>query len=452
LKRIKSIRKITYVQLLLLHGLIAVLVYLFRSFAQVYFLFVIGYFIYRIFSNGNKNDEVLLAAAYITGFEVFSRMTGGVGISYEFAKFSVIGFMLIGMFFVGFTRKSWPYILFMVLLTPGILFSAINLDYDTNFLSAISFNLSGPICLAITALYCFKRKITRERFEHILLAILLPIISMAVYLFLYTPNIRDVLSGTHSNFAASGGYGPNQVATVLGLGMIILFGRIITIKSRFINILDLGLLAFVSYRGIITFSRGGIVTAAVCAAAFILVYFLTADRREKSTLLPRIAFIAGVIMVTWLYSSISTLGLIDKRYSNQDAAGRVKEDVSTGRAELMKTELDAFYEAPFTGIGVGKVKEFRLDSTGIESATHNEVSRLFSEHGLFGLIALMVLVTTPLSLIFKKKQSPYLVTFLLFWLLTISHSSMRIAAPAFIYGLALIHIIHAKPRTIIHRK
>jgi len=360
--------------------------------------------------------------------------------------------MLIGMFFVGFTRKSWPYILFMVLLTPGILFSAINLDYDTNFLSAISFNLSGPICLAITALYCFKRKITRERFEHILLAILLPIISMAVYLFLYTPNIRDVLSGTHSNFAASGGYGPNQVATVLGLGMIILFGRIITIKSRFINILDLGLLAFVSYRGIITFSRGGIVTAAVCAAAFILVYFLTADRREKSTLLPRIAFIAGVIMVTWLYSSISTLGLIDKRYSNQDAAGRVKEDVSTGRAELMKTELDAFYEAPFTGIGVGKVKEFRLDSTGIESATHNEVSRLFSEHGLFGLIALMVLVTTPLSLIFKKKQSPYLVTFLLFWLLTISHSSMRIAAPAFIYGLALIHIIHAKPRTIIHRK
>jgi len=452
LKRIKSIRKITYVQLLLLHGLIAVLVYLFRSFAQVYFLFVIGYFIYRIFSNGNKNDEVLLAAAYITGFEVFSRMTGGVGISYEFAKFSVIGFMLIGMFFVGFTRKSWPYILFMVLLTPGILFSAINLDYDTNFLSAISFNLSGPICLAITALYCFKRKITRERFEHILLAILLPIISMAVYLFLYTPNIRDVLSGTHSNFAASGGYGPNQVATVLGLGMIILFGRIITIKSRFINILDLGLLAFVSYRGIITFSRGGIVTAAVCAAAFILVYFLTADRREKSTLLPRIAFIAGVIMVTWLYSSISTLGLIDKRYSNQDAAGRVKEDVSTGRAELMKTELDAFYEAPFTGIGVGKVKEFRLDSTGIESATHNEVSRLFSEHGLFGLIALMVLVTTPLSMIFKKKQSPYLVTFLLFWLLTISHSSMRIAAPAFIYGLALIHIIHAKPKTIIHRK
>ncbi|KAA3622408.1 MAG: O-antigen ligase domain-containing protein [Flavobacterium sp.] len=437
---------------MLLHGLIAVLVFLFRSFAQAYFLFVIAYFIFRIFSNGNKNDEVLLAAAYITGFEVFSRMTGGVGISYEFAKFSVIGFMLIGMFFVGFTRKSWPYILFMVLLTPGILFSAINLDYDTNFLSAISFNLSGPICLAITALYCFKRKITRERFEHILLALLLPIISMAVYLFLYTPNIRDVLSGTHSNFAASGGYGPNQVATVLGLGMIILFGRIITIKSRFINILDLGLLAFVSYRGIITFSRGGIVTAAVCAAAFILVYFLTADRKEKSTLIPRIAFIAGVIMVTWLYSSISTLGLIDKRYSNQDAAGRVKEDVSTGRAELMKTELDAFYEAPFTGIGVGKVKEYRLDSTGIESATHNEVSRLFSEHGLFGLIALMVLVTTPLGMLFKKKQSPYLVTFLLFWLLTISHSSMRIAAPAFIYGLALIHIIHAKPKTIIHRK
>ena len=452
MKPLKPIRKITYVQLLLMHGLIAILIYFFESFAQIYFFGVIAYFVYRIFSNGNKNDEVLLAAAYITGFEVFSRMTGGVGISYEFAKFSVIGFMLVGMFIVGFTRKSWPYVLFMVLLTPGILFSAMNLDYGTNFLSAISFNLSGPICLAITGLYCFKRNISRERFQHILLALLLPIISMAVYLFLYTPNIRDVLSGTHSNFAASGGYGPNQVATVLGLGMIILFSRVLTIRSRFINILDLVLLAFVSYRGIVTFSRGGIVTAAICAGTFIIVYFLTAEKKEKASLMPRFAFLIGVIVLTWLYSSISTLGLIDKRYSNQDAAGRVKEDVSTGRAELMKTELDAFYEAPFTGIGVGKVKEFRYESTGIESATHNEISRLFSEHGLFGLIALMVLIATPVGMLFRKKQNPYLLTFLVFWILTISHSSMRIAAPAFIYGLALLNQTNAKQKPTVHRK
>lgn len=452
MKPFRPIKKITYVQLLLLHAGIALLIFFFESSAQLIFFSTIIYFLYRIFSNGNKNDEVLLAAAYITGFEVFSRMTGGVGISYEFAKFSVIGFMLIGMFFVGFSRKSWPYILFMVLLTPGILFSAINLDYSTNFLSAISFNLSGPVCLAITSLYCYKRNVTPERFQHILLAILLPIISMAVYLYFYTPNIRDVLSGTHSNFAASGGYGPNQVATALGLGMVILFSRLLTVQSRFINLIDLVLLAFVSYRGIVTFSRGGIVTAAICAGMFFLFYFLNSDKKIKTVLMPKIAFISGVILLTWLYSSISTHGLIDKRYSNQDAAGRVKADVSTGRAELMKTELEAFYAAPFTGIGVGKVKEFRYESTGIESATHNEVSRLFSEHGLFGFLALLVLVLAPFSMIFRKKSNPYLVMFLLFWILTISHSSMRIAAPAFIYGIALLNQTNVRQRTALHRK
>ena len=40
---------------------------------------------------------------------------------------------------------------------------------------------------------------------------------MTTYLFLYTPSIKSVLSGTGSNFATSGGFGPNQVSTILGL-------------------------------------------------------------------------------------------------------------------------------------------------------------------------------------------------------------------------------------------
>jgi hypothetical protein len=39
--------------------------------------------------------------------------------------------------------------------------------------------------------------------------------------FIY-PNVRDVI-GTQSNFETSGGFGPNQVATFLGLGMFVFF-------------------------------------------------------------------------------------------------------------------------------------------------------------------------------------------------------------------------------------
>ncbi|MGK0296249.1 MAG: hypothetical protein ACI884_002426, partial [Ulvibacter sp.] len=91
-----------------------------------------------------------MGAAYIMGYEVLSRMTNA-SFSYEFAKYMVIAFLTIGMFYRGFHRKSWPYILFIFLLIPGIIFSAINLNYGTNVANAIGFNLSGPVCLAISA-------------------------------------------------------------------------------------------------------------------------------------------------------------------------------------------------------------------------------------------------------------------------------------------------------------
>lgn len=426
--------------------------YIIPGLSQFYMYAAILYFMYLILSNNNRSDEVLLAAGYITGFEVFNRMTGGSFISYEFAKFSVIGILLVGMFYRGFEKNSWPYILFLIFLLPGIFFSVLNLNYDTNFMNALSFNLSGPICLGISALYCYDRRIPPERLQYILLSILLPIVSTTVYLYFYTPNIRDALSGTQSNFQTSGGFGPNQVATVLGLGMFILFSRLLIIKSRLINIIDLGLLGFMSFRAIVTFSRGGVITAAVCAVIFVVFYFISSSNREKALLLPKISVVLVLLVTTWFISSVVTTGLIDKRYSNQDAAGRLKEDISTGRSELIESELNAFLEHPFTGIGVGKMKEYRLKRTGTEAAVHNELSRLLSEHGIFGIFIFLLLFFTPIFYRITNRSNVYLFSFLIFWLLTINHSSMRIAAPAFIYGLCLLTIVNAKKKTAIHRQ
>ncbi|MBW2937700.1 O-antigen ligase family protein [Aureisphaera sp. CAU 1614] len=447
----KSFR-VKYLQLLLFHIVMALVIYQFNPAGKIFLFAIIGYFLIKIFSSGNRNDEILIAAAYITGFEVFSRMLGGVGFSYEFAKYVVIGFMLLGMFFKGFNRKSWPYVIFLLLLIPGVLFSAINLDYDSSVGNAIGFNLSGPVCLAITALYCYNRKMVKERFQEVLLALLLPIIATTTYLYVYTPNVRDVLTGTQSNFEASGGFGPNQVATILGLGVFILFSRLLIIKDRLVNIIDVVLLALICYRGIVTFSRGGMITAAVCAVLFVFFYYFRISSKEKGSLIPKIVFIVIVIGVTWLRSSFVTEGLIDKRYANQDAAGRVKEDITTGRKDLINEELQAFYDYPITGVGVGKTKEFREQITGYATATHNEVSRMLSEHGIFGLTALAILLFTPLIFRLSNKSNPYLISFLLFWLLTINHSSMRISAPAFVYGLTLISIVSFEKKDRIYRK
>ena len=441
--------KVNYVQLVALHVLLGLVVYLNRDLTRIIFLAAAGFFMVSLISNGNRKDEALMGAAYITGFEVLSRMTGGA-FTYEFAKYSVIGFLLVGMFYRGFHRKSWPYILFITLLTPGVIFSVMNLDYETSLANAIGFYLSGPFCLAICARYCYDRKMSFERLQTILTCVLLPLITMATYLYVFTPNLRDSIYGTSSNFITSGMYGPNQVATSLGLGMFILFARLLTIKNRMINILDLLLLAALSYRAIATFSRGGVITAGVCAAIFLVIFYLQLDIKRKALILPKIGLISALMLGVWFWLTILTSGMIVNRYTNQDAAGRLKSDITTGRAELIETELSAFYDKPITGIGVGKIREYRLEKSGILSATHSETSRMLSEHGIFGLVALLILFFTPIVYRFKNTTNVYLFSFLFFWALTINHSSMRIAAPAFIYGLALITVIDVKkkPRTI----
>ncbi len=436
---IKPIKKVTYIQLLLLHIGLAVLVYLFKGASVLIMLGAFGAFLIYIIAKSNRGDIVLIAAAYFTGAEVFFRMTGAA-LFYETGKYAVIFFIMLGMLYRGTSLKSIPYWVYLFILIPGIIFSAINLDYETNVRTAIAFNLSGPFCLGIAAIYMYYRRVSAQQLQNILLAILLPIVTTMAYLYLYTPDIKDALSGTQSNSVTSGGFGPNQVSTILGLGMFILLSRLFSNKSRLVNLIDLILLFFMSYRAIVTFSRGGVITAAVCAVFFIIVYFLLAKPKIKAQIIPKVALIVFGLILTWAFTSLKTTGLIDKRYTNRDAAGRLKQDITTGRSELISNELLAFYEEPLTGIGVGKTKEYRLEKTGIHAATHNEVSRLLSEHGLLGLMALLLLIFIPIRYWFKQWHNPYLPALFIFWFLTINHSSMRLAAPAFIYGLMLLYV------------
>nr|WP_262910819.1 O-antigen ligase family protein [Wocania arenilitoris] len=351
----------------------------------------------------------------------------------------------------GVSKKSFPYIIYLLILIPGIVIAASTLNYDTNIRKAVAFNLSGPFCLGIAAIYCYGRKINIKDLQNILLATILPLIATTTYLFLYTPSIKSILSGTGSNFAASGGFGPNQVATVLGLGSFLLAARLfLQSKNLLLKIINICILALMTYRAIVTFSRGGVFVAVVVIVAFIAIFYYKSTSKTKTRILYSGLVFGVCILFTWLVSSLNTEGLIDKRYSNQDALGREKEDITTGRTDLLANELNAFLDSPFLGVGVGKLKELRFEKEGVKAASHNEMSRIVGEHGAFGLVAFSILLLTPLFLRIRNKNNIYFYSFYLFWFLTINHSSMRIAAPAFIYGLCLLNIQYEKPA--IHRK
>ena len=438
---------------ILFHIGLGVIAYLFRPIMMLYLVAIIPYFLLRIVKSNpdNRVKEVLIAAAYVAGAEVFFRMTKAYFL-YETGKYLVMFFIVIGLFYNGFMRKAYPYALFLLLLVPAILVSYESISYDVNFRTMVLFNLSGPLCLGIVAIYTYGKTLTYKDFLKVLNFVAYPIIAMLVYIILYRPDLRDTITNTAANDSASGGYGPNQVATALGLGIFILFSRLlIPYSNKVVRILMMVILAAMTLRGILTFSRGGILTAAIMSVTFLIIYFLFTDLKSKMGSLFKMVGVLGVVGLIWTLSLAQTGGLIENRYTNKDALGREKEDITTGRAEIINTELDAFFEHPFLGVGIGSMKFIRLEETGIKAAAHNEVSRMLSEHGIFGIFALLILIMVPVFNNPLGTKNIYFYPLLLFWFLTINHSSMRIAAPAFIYGLSLLTITREK-KTAVHRE
>ncbi|WP_166921725.1 O-antigen ligase family protein [Flavobacterium poyangense] len=429
-----------YIYLILFHAFIGGFVFVLPLVSKVCTLLIFICGLYYIIKNKNKNNEVLIMSAYVISVEVFLRMTDGAILN-EFGKYTVIIFMFIGIIYSGFSNKAFIYWGFLILLIPSVILSVFSLNFDTNIRKAIAFNISGPVCLGISSVYCYQRKITFDRLKIVITALSLPLISIAVYLFLYSPSIKDVVTGTESNFATSGGFGPNQVSTILGLGIFVFFVQLLLNSKSRVLVLVNGLLVLVfAFRGIVTFSRGGVMTGIVMIVLLLIVLYKQGSARAKAKvgLVIIFTFLAGVGV--WGYSSMQTSGLINKRYSNQDAAGREKKSKLSGREALMETELGMFLDNPILGVGVGKNKEIREEETGIEAASHNEITRMMAEHGTLGVIDLMILLFTPLLLFVNNRQNVFALSFWAFWLLTINHAAMRLAAPAFIYALALLSV------------
>jgi hypothetical protein len=446
-------RTFNYTQLIFLHLLLGLVLYAIEPLRRVYFFALLGYWIFSIIVAipSKKTYTVLLACSYMIGAEVLLRTTGAT-IFYEISKYTVILFILMGVFYNGVKGGAWPYFVFLIILVPSVLVASGKLGLELNFRTSIAFVLSGPVCLGMSALYFYDRPIKSKELYDALAYLSFPIVSLMVYLFLYTPSIKEVLTGTGSNTALSGGFGPNQTATILGLGIFCFTVRFfLKSPTLFLKLLNGGLLGLIAFRGIVTFSRGGIFTAILMVGAFLVVLYGRSSFKVQQRLIGTSVLFLLLGVATWVSSANQTEGLIERGYANEDAAGREKEDISTGRVDLFLGELEGFLENPFLGVGANGMKQERLDASGQIVASHNELSRLLSEHGVFGVLALVILIFKPLSYRTEYKNNVLFYSFLIFWFATINHSAMRLAAPGFVYALALLRITYDNKRPV-HRQ
>ncbi len=408
--------------------------------------------IFHVIANRNRNQEALLWSMYFVSAEVLFRMSNGL-ILYESVKYIIMILLIIGMAYEK-QKRLFPlqYVMYLLLMMIGIAFTEI--PASESFRKTILFNLSGPILLGISAIYHYNRKIDISTIYKMLFWTFLPILSILIYLYIKTPSIKEIVFGSVANFDTSGGFGPNQVATDLGFGIFIL-SVLLIIRKRFTGylVLDIAILMYLVYRGLLTFSRGGIIAGIVSLVAFSYFYNLTLRNRVYNNL----KYIVITIIIglsIWMITSNITGGMLDNRYSGKNTRGEKKEDISSGRIDIFKTDTQFFLENPIFGIGVGSGKFKRMeDEENMVAASHNEIGRLLSEHGLIGLFLLIMLLMIPIFHFIKidNFNRAWIISFFLLWFLTINHSAMRLAFPGFIYGLSLLTINYASKENSIHR-
>ncbi len=373
--------------------------------------------------------EALCLAAYIAGTEVLWRMSRAQ-LPWEIGKYGVV--MVLGL---SLLRRREPLqlplapLLFMAVLLPSAALTLMHPDVAEPW-EAIRFNLSGPLSLAVAAIFCSVHRFTAAELERVLMALLGPLLGIAAITVIATYGGEPITFTTESNFTTSGGFGPNQVSTILGLGALLSILLLITARTNSLGTVILAtLLGLFAVQSAMTFSRGGLYAAFGATAAGLV--FLARDRRA------RLRILFGTVVLTVVAQTLVLPRLEEVTAGALQA--RFREAASTGRMDLLVADLRLAEESPLFGVGPG-IAAYERETLRGWTAAHTELSRLVSEHGAFGILAILLLVAIAVRTVHsaRRPRIRMTVTALMVWsAITMMHSAMRLAAPGLIVGLAL---------------
>lgn len=373
---------------------------------------------------------------YVVGAELLWRGTGA-DVFWETGKYAIALISLLGCF-KNFSKRpiNFNLVPYFFLLTPAI-FLMPSFNRET-----VAFALAGPFAITSSSLFFSRCDINTNQVKSLLLTIVASVLTFSILALVGLVNADVIEFGNASNFYASANTGPNQVSSVLSLGALSAFMYAFLEKEnkvlRFLIILlGIGLLVQVA----LTFSRGGLYSL-LGAFAMGGLFFVRDSKARRSYLV--------IMIVSFLFFFFLLLPALDQWTSG--ALGRRLSDTEpTGRAEIVRSDLEVFLENPIYGIGLGQsdsehARYFRV------SNSHTEYSRMLAEHGVFGLLSLLIFAVV-LGLKVLQKNEPLnkavIIACMTWGLLFMAHSATRLVAPSFLIGFSFSHFNLSIPSTEI---
>lgn len=378
-------------------------------------------------------ERTAFVIAYITGAEILWRMTGAQ-VFWEFGKYATV---LIAVLAMARARRLGGPLLplaYFALLLPSTLLTLSQMT-AADAREQISFNLSGPLALFTCAWFFSHLRLARADLLRLLLVLVGPAIGIATVALYGTLTAEAIQFTDESNFLTSGGFGPNQVSAMLGLGALFCFLYVLNDRSRGgLRLTLLVAMLVLATQSALTFSRGGLYTAGGAAAVAVL--YLLRDNRARL----RMVLVVALIALAANYLIIPALD----EFTGGALSQRFQDTSLTGRDRLLEADLQIWQEHPIFGAGPGGGGSIRaraaLGQLGFDRvAAHTELSRLLAEHGTLGLLALLLLAGASVRNLRRQRNSAgkALVAALIVWaLLFMLGSAMRLVAPAALFGLS----------------
>ena len=389
---------------------------------------------------------------YLCTLEVLGRMVKTYPfIPWELSKYMLLFCSLLLIIIKRVKRPFFPGILMIFLLVPGTLIDQSNMVVLDELIS----NLLGPLSMC-GFIICFANlKISSAMLNNLLRIIWLTAIPVLIFCIIKTPDFEDIVFELGAISQTTGSFGSNQVASILGLGMFLSYyawmNKLLFSGNHSLDGIFIGLFA---YQGLMTFSRGGVLVGLV---AMVVYYFLFRtsihfkEHKKINSLRPLLFFGFALIIFSASYFIIEnrSRGSLTLRYLGETvgtvSGSKIKtiDTFTTGRYEILKSDLALWNDNIIFGTGAGASKYLRPDLIyGI--APHTELSRLLAEHGIFGLLFIIILFTSSFTSYKRNTNSIYqniLITLFFIGIGTSLHSAMRTFITPILILLSLLHVL-----------
>lgn len=393
-----------------------------------------------------RTEAIWMAMAMTPGLEVWSRMQDQVFLPYEIGKYSLAFFLFLlvlnqwqrGGASPAYSAGFW----ILLLLLPSLWVALPQFQFGDWV-----FNALGILELGLGLWLMARQRWNPDTWFACLRAALWPLVGVLVYLSIHNPLDLELKFGLGASVDLTDGFGPNQVSTILGLGLFLTTVLLVARRPFFPLVwMNYVLAAWFLVRGMLSFSRGGMVMAVVAILCLSVPYFFSRrgplwSRFLRLGLVSVLAIGAVVQINTWTGNALWL------RYMGETPgtlAGTREKDwrvMTSGRTEIIRTDWAMFLDHPLWGMGPGQSMPHRPRYGYPVAASHTEFSRLWAEHGLGGVAVSLILIGFAFYW-FRRQKHPGLAWILAgFFLLSLGsslHSAMRTNITPILYWLAAV--------------